>query len=426
MQTFVSKARRPEFELHLRIIDLNNVPLVSGTSFIKWNLPSSTAAEHRGRTPKSTIKDHKVLYDYDKVIPVRLVIAKDQMLQETLIHFEILQEYSSGGKGERITLGVLDLNLSEYVENSPTSPGDDPSTSVSRRYLMQQSKINSTLKIDIFMKHVRGDKNFIVYVHLFLNIPHPHPQTPSNHLRTPSSPPLRTAPVFGGIAGIMSYEADTADDNNHSNTNSNANNIPSHQPGHRSREMGERHDLYRMIVAASWAAAPDQLSADECIEDIFGGGDGWGGNGGRKARTAAAADAKAKANARSAIGDDGRRSRGRDESRGMFADRDGVGGRSSSSSMANISAFFRSADKNTGAAPAASRSSSRRRSGADSSAANGAGAAVSGRQGLDAEAGKLGLSKSTEGSQRNEIDEFDVTYRDDLRSWKISDAAAAR
>lgn len=166
MQTFVSKARRPEFELQLRIIDLNNVPLVSGSSFIKWHLPSSTAAEHRGRTPKSTIKDHKVLYDYEKVIPVRLLIGKDQMLQETLIHFEILQEYSSGGKGERITLGVLDLNLSEYVEDSLGNAGDETPTSVSRRYLMQQSKINSTLKIDILMKHVRGDKNFIVYVPL--------------------------------------------------------------------------------------------------------------------------------------------------------------------------------------------------------------------------------------------------------------------
>jgi len=55
------KSRRIRFNLSLTIHDLNNVPLVSGTSFIKWHLPSSTAAEHRGRTPKCAIKDHRVL-----------------------------------------------------------------------------------------------------------------------------------------------------------------------------------------------------------------------------------------------------------------------------------------------------------------------------------------------------------------------------
>ena len=145
-----------EFDLTLKIIDLNNVPLVSGTSFIKWHLPSSTAAEHRGKTPKYSIKDHKVNYDYEKTMPVRLVVGKDQMIQESTIHFEVLQEYSSGGRGERISLGVVKLNLAGYVE----ADGDDGG-GITRRYLMQQSKINSTLKIHIRMKHVRGDKNYV-------------------------------------------------------------------------------------------------------------------------------------------------------------------------------------------------------------------------------------------------------------------------
>lgn len=102
------------------------------------------------------------------------------MLQECGIEFEVVQEYGTG-KGERITLGTVKLNLAEYVEQSEmaTAPGEDPG--VTRRYLMQDSKINSTLKIGIYMRQTEGDKNFI-------------------------APALRTAQVFSGIAGIMAGE----------------------------------------------------------------------------------------------------------------------------------------------------------------------------------------------------------------------------
>lgn len=189
---FVSKSRRVRFELHLRVLDLNNVPLVSGTSFIKWHLPSSTAAEHRGRTNKCAIRDHRVAYDYEKNVAVRLTVARDGLLQECSVQFEVWQEYSAGGRGERIRLGDVRLNLAEYVEASePTSPGPGGMNSseasragkeeegVVRRYLMRDSKINSTLKLGIHMRHVDGTRDYY-------------------------APPLRTAPVFGGIAGIIS------------------------------------------------------------------------------------------------------------------------------------------------------------------------------------------------------------------------------
>jgi hypothetical protein len=34
--------------------------------------------------------------------------------------------------------------------------------------------------------------------------------------------------------------------------------------------------MYRRTLAAYWSAQPGELKADECIEDIFSGGDGWG------------------------------------------------------------------------------------------------------------------------------------------------------
>ena len=81
-------------------------------------------------------------WDYEKTIPVRLTVDRNSMLQESEIQFEVLQEYSSGARAERIVLGHVKLNLAEYVEGS-----DDGEDGVTRRYLMQESKINSTMKV---------------------------------------------------------------------------------------------------------------------------------------------------------------------------------------------------------------------------------------------------------------------------------------
>ncbi|RFU32638.1 hypothetical protein B7463_g3705, partial [Scytalidium lignicola] len=232
----VPKARKPKFEAHLTIVDLNNVPLTNGTSFVKWHLPSSIAAEHRGRTPKSPVKEHKVTWDSTHIIPVRLTIDKNNQLAECLVIFEIIQDYSGNGvKGEKITLGHVTLNLAEYVEESEAlSEGEE---GVTRRYLMQDSKVNSTLKISIFMKQIDGERNFI-------------------------APPLKTAAVFGGIAGIMAGDGEEGD----------LGYTPSIT---KSRDASELQDIYRRSLAASWAVQRGELPPDECIEDIFAGGDGW-------------------------------------------------------------------------------------------------------------------------------------------------------
>lgn len=138
------------------------MPLVSGSSFIKWHLAASNAAEDRGKTPKYTIKDHKVIYDYEKEITLRLIVGKDSTLQESMLHFEVLQEYQTSGRSERITLGVIKLNLAEYVDTGQSDQTEGGP--ITRRYLMQESKINSTLKIEIGMKHLEGDKSYTAYV----------------------------------------------------------------------------------------------------------------------------------------------------------------------------------------------------------------------------------------------------------------------
>lgn len=80
-------------------------------------------------------------------------------------------------------------------------------------------------------------------------------------------PTLKIAPVFGGIAGIVAAEGE-ADDVGH---------IPSIST--KTREINRLQDTYRQTLAASWAAQVGELPADKCIEEIFAGGDGWGGRG---------------------------------------------------------------------------------------------------------------------------------------------------
>lgn len=207
---------------------------------MKWHLPHSTAAEHRGKTDHCPIKEHKVQYNYSITLPVRLTVDKNGMLQESFIEFEVIQEYGGSGRGERITLGNVRLNLAEYVEQSelPGAEGSDPG--VTRRYLMQNSKINSTLKLGIYMRQTEGDKNFI-------------------------APALKTAQVFSGIAGIMAGEQQELEESG---------TAPSLTT--KSRDASELQDMYRRTLAAYWSAQPGELKADECIEDIFAGGNGWG------------------------------------------------------------------------------------------------------------------------------------------------------
>lgn len=195
------------------------MPLVSGHSFIKWHLTNSIHAEQRGRTSRCPVLNHRVDYNFSKVIPsIRIPIDRNLNLAECYIEFEVLQEFSNiaaGQRDERVSLGVVRLNLSEFVEESDALTSRKRSASLSggshlstmatsgsmgppplpktyggeevvedgivRRYLLQESKINSTLKISILMVQTDGERNYV-------------------------APPLRTAPVFGAIAGFMANE----------------------------------------------------------------------------------------------------------------------------------------------------------------------------------------------------------------------------
>lgn len=78
-------------------------------------------------------------------------------------------------------------------------------------------------------------------------------------------PPLKSAMVFGGIAGIL--QTDTAQP-----PPGDLGDIPSISIG---RETGDMKDLYRRTLATSWTCRDGELPPDQLIEDIFQGGDGF-------------------------------------------------------------------------------------------------------------------------------------------------------
>ena len=111
-------------------------------------------------------------------------------------------------------------------------------------------------KIVISMHQIEGDRDFEVYGNPFdLYV----------SMLIWLSPQLKTAPVFGGIAGIMSSERGELDEPNH---------IPA--MSRNTREKSRHQDMYRRMLAASYDAQVGELPADKTVEDIFAGGDGWG------------------------------------------------------------------------------------------------------------------------------------------------------
>ena len=105
-----------------------------------------------------------MIWDYERKLDVRLTVDKNGMLSESEIQFEVLQEYSPSARAERIVLGNVRLNLAEYAistsgQGGGGEDGDEEGEGggmegeggrelgVTRRYLMRESKINSTLKV---------------------------------------------------------------------------------------------------------------------------------------------------------------------------------------------------------------------------------------------------------------------------------------
>lgn len=82
---------------------------------------------------------------------------------------------------------------------------------------------------------------------------------------TTKRPPLKSATVFGGIAGVVQSSEPVDSDE--------LKQLPSINV--KSREITDMQDMYRRTLAASWTSRAGDMPADKFVEEIFAGSSCW-------------------------------------------------------------------------------------------------------------------------------------------------------
>ncbi|KAJ1920677.1 hypothetical protein IWQ60_006938 [Tieghemiomyces parasiticus] len=96
---------------------------------------------------KTPIVEHRVTWEEVLSKKVEMVIGKDGVLSPCELQLWVRQEMN---QEKPRNLGVLNINLAEYVREGLTT----------HRYLLQESKSNSTIKITLRMKQTDGDDKY--------------------------------------------------------------------------------------------------------------------------------------------------------------------------------------------------------------------------------------------------------------------------
>lgn len=224
----LSKSSRPKFKLSLQIHELSSIPLVTGQVFVKWHILHSSRGECRGKTERVPIIDHKASWsDYRRECMFKVSIGRSGILQERMLILEVWVELNAGR--DRLRIGNVGVNLSEYASVQ----------SETRRYLLQESKMNSTVKVTISVAHIEGSKEY-------------------------STPSLKKAQMFHGITNLLAENKD----------------LPQISRGiekHHSKHIlhSPTQEMYRRTFSAQWRVQAGELTPGDVVEDIFKGGSGW-------------------------------------------------------------------------------------------------------------------------------------------------------
>ena len=224
----LTKSSRPKLKLHLQIHELSSIPLVTGQVFVKWHILHSSSGECRGKTDRAPIVDHKSGWaDYRRECAFKVGIGRNGVLQERMLMMEVWVEMISGR--ERFRIGTVAVNLSEYASVK----------SETRRYLLQESKMNSTVKVTIAVVHVEGIRDY-------------------------TTPPLKKAQMFHGITNLLAENKDLPQISR---------GIEQHNTKHVLHSPTQ--EMYRRTFSAQWRLQAGELPPSDVVEDIFKGGSGW-------------------------------------------------------------------------------------------------------------------------------------------------------
>lgn len=143
-----TKQKSVTFQVTTTIHDITNVPYVSGLYFIKWKLRNGGSAA--GLTHRVPINQYHIVFETTFQVTATIPIGKDGVLSPCHLYLVVKQQLDEDTVAEKI--GICLINLAECA-GSRTSD---------RKFLLEDSKINATIKISIDMKQIKGDPVFKV------------------------------------------------------------------------------------------------------------------------------------------------------------------------------------------------------------------------------------------------------------------------
>lgn len=313
-----SKSKRPKFLFKLKINELTNIPQSSGYCYVKWHLKDGTGTsghhayspqtkathpvsnQSKGITPRVLVRNHRARWNYslENPIQVKLTVDRNRKLNEKLlvleVYFEFLEQiggnvsnrshsrtssnssntlsHSNSSYTQKISskllLGTVTINIAEYINRGESV--------ISNRFLLQKSKINSILSLDIQMELIRGTFDDFEL-----------PQSFSSG-QLPSSFRNGISEVLDDSSDMNSPVSSTFHASNGGNTNSPTS---AHGPGYSVTKQSDVQclttiaisnplveKLYQKTFQIPWDPRPGEYTPKECIEDILDGGNGWAKN----------------------------------------------------------------------------------------------------------------------------------------------------
>lgn len=217
---------RPVFQLVLSIHELINIPLVTGLIFVRWHISGSKGALTRGTTDRAVIIDHKAEWEnYIAECSIRGHINKKNELRPILLQLEVFQEIHAGR--DRYAIGTVEINLAQFTKVEKDT----------RRYLLQNSKINATISLTIQLSQTKGSINY-------------------------TTPPLPKAQMYSDLAGFF-HEGEESDDADKAVNQ------------HLILGYSKQATLFRAVLANDLTQYINDIPPQQVVGDIFKDLEGW-------------------------------------------------------------------------------------------------------------------------------------------------------
>ncbi|KAI0819357.1 N-terminal C2 in EEIG1 and EHBP1 proteins-domain-containing protein [Trametes gibbosa] len=150
-------------------------PPTTPTPIINGAAVSSTAlqlsSEARGMTPWAKLQSYNVKWEHTISVVVQMDVHRETSdLLPNELKLVVMQRVIPGDPDspQHPRIGVVYLNLAEYADAG----------TITRRYLLRQSKTNATLKLSIELEHIGGEKHY-------------------------KPPPLRKGEILASVSGIL-------------------------------------------------------------------------------------------------------------------------------------------------------------------------------------------------------------------------------